>query len=72
MPENTSLKDFYSTKEEFEQILSSINVRKITNPTEKDWFKKIKRYYKEYGWNMNFFLGQKKRLDLIIESLKEE
>lgn len=67
----TSLKDYFSSPEEWESLINSINTRSITNKVEKEWFKKIKKYYKDYGWAMNFFEGQYKRLLLIKETLEK-
>jgi len=65
------LKDFYSSKEEWEEFINSINVRKIINPYDKTWFQKIKKHYKTYGWDMNLYADQKKRLEMLKEELEK-
>ena len=66
------LSDFYSTIEEWEKFISSINVRKIVNPYDKAWVQKIKRHYKTYGWEMNLYAEQKKRLEMIKEEMDKK
>lgn len=65
----SKLNEFYSSQEEWENYIKSFNIRKIINPYEKAWIQKIKRNYKTYGWDMNFYADQKKRLELIKEAL---
>lgn len=57
------VKSLYS-KEEWESLLNSINVRKIEDERTKKWFQKMKRYYKEYGMDMEIYQGQ-------LEGIKE-
>lgn len=69
------LSDFYSSPQEWEEFIQSINIRKVINPYDKAWIQKIKRHYKTYGWQMNFYADQKRRLEMIkeeLESLKND
>lgn len=66
---SNQLLDFYKDKEEWEKFISSINVRKIVNPYDKAWVQKIKKHYKNYGWEMNLYADQKKRLEMIKEEI---
>lgn len=43
-----NLNFFFKSKEEFESLLYSIPVRKISDPKVKKYFQKFKRWYKEY------------------------
>lgn len=63
------LPDFFKDKEEWEAFISSVNVRKIVNPYDKAWVQKIKKHYKTYGWEMNLYPDQKKRLEMIKEEI---
>lgn len=65
------LKDFYSSVDDWENFINSINIRKIVNPYDKAWVQKIKRHYKTYGFDMNFYADQKKRLEMIKEELEQ-
>ena len=60
-----NLNFFFKSKEEFESLLYSIPVRKISDPKVKKYFQKFKRWYKEYGWDkMEVYTGQ-------IDGIKE-
>lgn len=63
------LSEFYSNQEEWENFIKSFNVRKIINQFDKAWIQKIRRNYKNYGWDMNFYADQKKRLEMIKDEL---
>lgn len=64
------LKDFFNSEEDWENYIQSFNVRKIINPYDKSWIQKIKRHYKNFGWEMNLYEDQKKRLDMIKQELE--
>lgn len=71
----SKLGEFFENQEEWEIYIKSFNTRKIINPYDKAWIQKVKRNYKNFGWDMNFYEDQKKRLDIIkaeLDNLKDK
>ena len=61
--------DFFSSIQEFNDILESIPVRKLQTQTDKDFIKKMKKYYKDYGESMTLLESQAKRIMMIKEEV---
>lgn len=65
------LNDYFSSQEEWEKFLAEFNVRKIQNKFDKAWIQKIKGHYRIFGWDMNLYADQKRRMEMILEKIKE-
>lgn len=65
------LNDYFSSQEEWEKFLAKFNVRKIQNKFDKAWIQKIKGHYRTFGWDMNLYADQKRRMEMILEKIKE-
>ena len=70
MEERTKVIEFYENPQQFLDELTSINVRKLVEKSDKELIKKLRRWVKEY-WkddgSMNLFESQYKRLQLILK-----
>lgn len=70
MEERTTVKEYYDNPQQFLDELTSINVRKLVEKSDKELIKKLRRWVKEY-WkddgSMNLFESQYKRLQLILK-----
>lgn len=67
----THLKDFFSSGDEFIEIVNSIPVRKLIHQTDKDFVRKMKKYYKEYGEEMSLMESQAKRIKMLKDECME-
>ena len=67
----THIKDFFTSGDEFIEIINSIPVRKLVHQTDKDFIKKMKKYYKEYGEDMSLMESQAKRVRMLKEQCLE-
>ena len=66
MTERLKINEYYENPQQFIDELMSINVRKLEYAPDKDLIKKLKRWYKEYGIDMNLYESQYTRLQQII------
>lgn len=70
MEERTKVIEFYENPQQFLDELTSINVRKLVEKSDKELIKKLRRWVKEY-WkddgSMNLFESQYKRLQMILK-----
>ena len=64
--------EYYENPQQFLDELTSINVRKLVNQSDKDLIKKLKRWVKEY-WqedgSMFLYESQYKRLQMILADI---
>jgi hypothetical protein len=65
--ERLKLKEYYEKPSQFVDELNSINVRKLEYISDKELIKKLKRWYKEYGLDMNLYETQYARLQQILK-----
>ena len=66
MTERLKINEYYENPQQFIDELMSINVRKWEYAPDKDLIKKLKRWYKEYGIDMNLYESQYTRLQQIL------
>lgn len=66
MTERLKINEYYENPQQFIDELMSINVRKLEYAPDKDLIKKLKRWYKEYGIDMNLYESQYMRLQQIL------
>lgn len=66
MTERLKINEYYENPQQFVDELMSINVRKLEYAPDKDLIKKLKRWYKEYGIDMNLYESQYARLQQIL------
>ena len=66
MTERLKINEYYENPQQFVDELMSINVRKLEYVPDKDLIKKLKRWYKEYGIDMNLYESQYARLQQIL------
>lgn len=67
MTERLKINEYYENPQQFVDELMSINVRKLEYAPDKDLIKKLKRWYKEYGIDMNLYESQYARLQQILK-----
>jgi len=64
--------EYYENPQQFLDELTSINVRKLVNQSDKDLIKKLKKWVKEY-WqedgSMFLYESQYKRLQMILADI---
>ena len=64
--------EYYENPQQFLDELTSINVRKLDNQSDKDLIKKLKKWVKEY-WqedgSMFLYESQYKRLQMILADI---
>lgn len=66
MTERLKINEYYENPQQFIDELMSINVRKLEYAPDKDLIKKLKRWYKDYGIDMNLYESQYARLQQIL------
>ena len=70
MMERMTVKEYYDNPQQFKDEILSINVRKLTEISDKDLIKKLKRWIKEY-WkddgSMFLYESQYARLQNILK-----
>lgn len=70
MMERMTVKEYYDNPQQFKDEVLSINVRKLTEISDKDLIKKLKRWIKEY-WkddgSMFLYESQYARLQNILK-----
>ena len=70
MMERITVKEYYDNPQQFKDEVLSINVRKLTEISDKDLIKKLKRWIKEY-WkddgSMFLYESQYARLQNILK-----
>lgn len=68
--EKTLVKEWYKNPQDFLVQLESINIRNITNESDKDLIKKLRKWTKTY-WdnegNMKLYKTQYLRLQMILK-----
>lgn len=67
MTERLKINEYYENPQQFIDEIMSINVRKLEYVPDKDLIKKLKRWYKEYGMDMNLYESQYARLQQILK-----
>lgn len=67
MSERMKINEYYENPEQFVEDLQSINVRKLVSVSDKELVKKLKRWYKTYGIEMNLYESQYARLQVILK-----
>lgn len=67
MSERMKINEYYENPEQFVEDLQSINVRKLVSVSDKELVKKLKRWYKTYGIEMNLYESQYARLQAILK-----
>ena len=66
MTERIKINEYYDNPEQFVQEIHSINIRKLVSISDKELIKKLKRWYKTYGMDMNLYESQYARLQQIL------
>lgn len=67
MTERIKINEYYDNPEQFVQDIHSINIRKLVSNSDKELIKKLKRWYKTYGIDMNLYESQYARLQQILK-----
>ena len=67
MSERLKINEYYENPEQFVEEINSINIRKLVSVADKELIKKLKRWYKTYGIDMNLYESQYARLQMILK-----
>lgn len=67
MTERIKINEYYNNAEQFVEEIHSINIRKLVSVSDKELIKKLKRWYKTYGIDMNLYESQYARLQQILK-----
>lgn len=69
MSERLKINEYYENPQQFVEEIHSINVRKLVSVSDKELIKKLKRWYKTYGIDMNLYESQYARLQQILNEM---